>query len=587
MASSSGTQTVYNYTQNQLPEWYTNYLSGITGRANQYMDQELAQGPQVYGGQRVAGLTQDEQGAYQMVRDQQGNYVPYIDQSGNWVREGVNASETGAFAPYRDQATRLTEAGVNYDVLGGVDPILNSTLNTDFTNAAGSGDNYLNQGLGTALDGTTFLRSAGERNTAKTFDPYSQQAVNLAYRGTADTLGTSSPYVTQAANMNGLATASPYLSKAAGDFPSEAARYMSPYTSLVTDRIADLGARNLKEKLLPTISDDFIRAGQYGSTGQRDTVGKALRDTQEAVLGEQARSLESGYATAGNLYGQDAARYAGLAGTAGNLGLGQGNLSLNVGKTLADIQGSDLNRTLQASGQISDVGKFATQAQQEDASRLLQAGSQMGQIGLGIGGLGIQRGQLGLGAAQAQAGNARDIAQMRAGILENTAQRQFQGGQQMAGIGAQNAGFVGNDAGRRMQGATQYAGLGQQIQQQGLTGASAMENIGQTQRGLNQQNLDVAYGDYLEQRDQPWTTLGRAGSLVTGFQLPTSGTSQQQSRGGGPSTTAQVAGAVAGGIGLANSGLFRAKGGKVKKPKAVASYGKLPKRGLSMMMEAA
>lgn len=540
MASSSGTQTVYNYTQNQLPEWYTNYLSGITGRANQYVDQELAQGPQVYGGQRVAGLSPDEMGAYEMVRDQQGNYVPYLN-----------------------QAARLTEAGVNYDVLGGVDPILNATLNTDFTGAAGSGDNYLNQGLGTAMDGTTFLRSAGERNTAKTFDPYSQQAVNLAYRGgLGDTLGTSSPFVTQAANMNGLATASPYLSKAGGDFPSEAARYMSPYTSLVTDRIADLGARNLKEKLLPTISDDFIRAGQYGSTGQRDTVGKALRDTQEAVLGEQARSLESGYATAGNLYGQDAARYAGLAGTAGNLGLGQGNLSLNVGKTLADIQGSDLNRTLQASGQISDVGKFATQAQQEDASRLLQAGSQMGQIGLGIGGLGIQRGQLGLGAAQAQAGNARDIAGIRAGVLQDTASRQFQGGQQMAG-------------------------LGQQIQQQGLTGASAMENIGQTQRGLNQQNLDVAYGDYLEQRDQPWTTLGRAGSLVTGFQLPTSGTSQQQSRGGGPSTTAQVAGAVAGGIGLANSGLFRAKGGKVKKPKAVASYGKLPKRGLSMMMEAA
>lgn len=538
--ASGGTQTVYQYNQNQLPEWYTNYLSGITGRANQYLDQELAQGPQVYGGPRVAGLTPDEQGAYQMVRDQQGNYVPYLN-----------------------QAARLTEAGANYDVLGGVDPILQSTLATDFSGAAGSGDAYLNQGIGTALDANSLLRTAGERNTATTFDPYSQQAVNLAYRGgLGDTFTKSSPFVTQAANMNGLATASPYLSKAAGDFPSEAARYMSPYTSLVTDRIADLGARNLKEKLLPTISDDFIRAGQYGSTGQRDTIGRALRDTQEAVLGEQARSLEAGYGTAGQLYGQDAARYAGLAGTAGNLGLGQGNLSLNVGRTLADIQGSDLNRSLQASNQVSDIGKFATQAQQEDASRLLQAGSQMGQIGLGIGGLGIQRGQLGLSGAQAQAGNARDIAGMRAGILTDAAGRQFQAGQQMAG-------------------------LGQQIQQQGLTGASALENIGQTQRGINQQNLDVGYGDYLEQRDQPWTTLGRAGSLVTGFQLPSSSSSQQQSRGGGPSTTAQVAGAVAGGIGLANSGLFKAKGGKVKKPRAVASYGKLPKRGLSMMMEAA
>jgi len=69
-------------------------------------------------------------------------------------------------------------------------------------------------------------------------------------------------------------------------------KFMSPYTQGVTDRIAELGARNLREKLLPEVNDTFIRAGQFGGSRNADFTARALRDTNESILGQQATALE-------------------------------------------------------------------------------------------------------------------------------------------------------------------------------------------------------------------------------------------------------------------------------------------------------
>lgn len=82
-------------------------------------------------------------------------------------------------------------------------------------------------------------------------------------------------------------------------------QFMSPYTDGVVNRIADLGTRNLSEKLLPEVNDTFIKAGQFGSSRNADFTLRALRDTNESILGQQATALEnaqknamSGYQTA-------------------------------------------------------------------------------------------------------------------------------------------------------------------------------------------------------------------------------------------------------------------------------------------------
>ena len=74
--------------------------------------------------------------------------------------------------------------------------------------------------------------------------------------------------------------------------------YMNPYTQNVTDQIARLGARNLSENLLPAVSDQFIRAGQFGSSGMGTFGERALRDTQESILSNQTSALNTGYTQA-------------------------------------------------------------------------------------------------------------------------------------------------------------------------------------------------------------------------------------------------------------------------------------------------
>lgn len=84
--------------------------------------------------------------------------------------------------------------------------------------------------------------------------------------------------------------------------------YMNPYTANVTDAIAKLGARNLSENLLPAVSDQFIKAGQFGGSRMGEFGARALRDTQESVLNQQAQALQSGYGQALTASGADRER---------------------------------------------------------------------------------------------------------------------------------------------------------------------------------------------------------------------------------------------------------------------------------------
>jgi hypothetical protein len=74
--------------------------------------------------------------------------------------------------------------------------------------------------------------------------------------------------------------------------------YMNPYNQAVTDQIAKLGARNLTENLLPGVSDQFIRAGSFGGSRMGEFGNRAVRDTQESILNQQANALQQGYTQA-------------------------------------------------------------------------------------------------------------------------------------------------------------------------------------------------------------------------------------------------------------------------------------------------
>jgi hypothetical protein len=231
-----------------------------------------------------------------------------------------------------------------------------------------------------------------------------------------------------------LDTAGGMLTQAGGGFnQGEFDTLMNPYIDQVVGTIAQRGARNLTENLLPGVNTTFTGAGQFGGSRHAEFTNRALRDSQEAILAEQGRAMASGFSDQMKAYN--------------------------------DMQ----NRRISA--------------------------------GQGIGNL---------------------------------------------------------------------AQLGQGID---LRDNAALEAIGQTQQQQNQQNLNLGYSDFLEQRNYPRENIAFLNSALRG--LPMSGqTTTSTSTGPGnvsnfaPSPLSQIAGAGVGVFGLGKSlGLF-AEGGAVKRPAA-------------------
>lgn len=306
-------------------------------------------------------------------------------------------------------------------------------------------------------DYTQGLLSKSNAVAGEAFQPYEAPRIagfspdqESAFKMTRDMAGQYAPNIQNAIDMaegstdyNAVGASAPFLNQAAGTFTgSNVDQYLNPYISNVVNRVGELGARNLREQLMPAIGDQFIRAGQYGSSTMQQTVGRALRDTEESVLAEQNKALAQGYNTAGQLFGQDMSRIAGIGQTAGNL-------------------------TSQA---------------------------------------------------------ARD---------------------QLAA--AQQTGALSN--------------LGQTM---GLRDAAALEAVGQTQQNLGQRNLDLAYQDFLEQRDYPKTQLSFLSSMLRGIPYGTTTSSTQTGPGSSfqPSPLAQLAGSAS--LLSALGGMKFAEGGEVK-----------------------
>jgi hypothetical protein len=212
---------------------------------------------------------------------------------------------------------------------------------------------------------------AGQQNIATTpyqtyqgprvagFTPTQQQGMQQ----TIGAAGLAAPVIQQATGVaqqqigqSGLSAAQPYLTAAGRAAYGDVAKYMNPYNDAVTNRIAQLGTRTLTEQLLPSINDQFIRAGQPGSSRNADMFGRAARDTGESILAEQAKALQAGYGGALTAAQEDLRRQGQLAQTAGNLGTEGVRSGLDVAKTLAELGTGAQTSGLAGAKAITDVG---------------------------------------------------------------------------------------------------------------------------------------------------------------------------------------------------------------------------------------
>jgi len=289
---------------------------------------------------------------------------------------------------------------------------------------------------------------AATRAQQGAFTPALNQGIGAINQSTQTSgFQAANPTLNQAIGMSPTTGAMPYLTAAGQTAPGMVDQYMNPYQDAVVNRVGDLAARQLREKLMPQVSDTFVRAGQFGSSRMQEATGQALRDVQESALAEQGKLLNQGY---------------------------QGALT----------------------------------AAQEDMRR-------QGQIGQTIGNLGLQQQQ-----------NLGQLGQAQGNLQNASNQNLISAGQQLGAL----------------------ARSGQQM---GYTDTAALEAIGQQQQALNQRNLDVAYQDFVAQRDYPKSQLGFLSNLVRG--QPYSQTTNTAST--GPASIYQPSGLsqILGGLTLANA----------------------------------
>jgi hypothetical protein len=180
-----------------------------------------------------------------------------------------------------------------------------------------------------------------------------------------------------AANAPGaLDTAQPFLTQAGQTSVSNIGSYMNPYNEAVTNRIAELGTRNLTENIMPQIEGRYIQAGQLGFGGRGGTGGtpsgmmtdtsRAVRDVSADILAQQTKALQSGYSEAAGLAGTDLSRFGNLASTAGNLAQTQQEQQLAASGALSNLGARAQDLGLTGAGALAKVGEMEQQQGQKN-----------------------------------------------------------------------------------------------------------------------------------------------------------------------------------------------------------------------------
>jgi hypothetical protein len=107
--------TSYQTQQTGMPDWYNDYIKGIAGKGVELAGQAQAQGaPQ----QSIAGLTPDQQQAFQQVRNNQGSWQP--------LTQGAGQAFQGAQTAVQGPAQSFTDAGTQQKYMS---PYTSSVVN--------------------------------------------------------------------------------------------------------------------------------------------------------------------------------------------------------------------------------------------------------------------------------------------------------------------------------------------------------------------------------------------------------------------------------------------------------------------------
>lgn len=138
------------------------------------------------------------------------------------------------------------------------------------------------------------------------------------------------------------------------------------------------------------------------------------------------------------------------------------------------------------------------------------------------------------------------------------------------------ANLYGTEQSRRITAAPYMAAIGEQLQSQQMKDVAGLEQIGAQRQNLAQQSADLAYQDFMAQRDYPFTQLQKVASIGG---TPSGTGSTTVERAPGPSTLGQLGGVLGSTVGLIGAtggfgsggwltNLFKAEGGEISMAEA-------------------
>ena len=506
-APAPSSQTV---TQTAIPEYARPYVESMLGKSEALTD--INQNPyQAYGGERIAGFNPNQQTAFANVMSQ----TPASQLGGATglaERAGLGALQT------QGQAGQLGQEALGYGATGslyggmGAQQAMQRAQQT-----ARQAGLYGGMGVGFGA------QAAGMAPTAQRFG---QESADIGLGGLGyGAMGAGYGGRGVQAAEQGFGAGEAFARQATDPYAMQA--YMSPYMQNAVDyqksqaiRDFEVGQQAQKARA--------VGAGAFGGSRQAIAESEAQRNLSNQLAGIQATGTQKAF--------EDAQRQQQFGANLGLQGLQAGYGGLGLGMQGAGVGLSGLGTALQ--------GQQARMQSLGQAGQLLGQGIQGAQAGLQ--GVGAQQaaGQLGLqGTAQGMQGAGMGLQ----GVQAATGAGQL--GLQGFGAATQAAGTLGT------LGQTQFG------QEQAILGEQ--QKVGAIQQAQAQQGLDLAYQDFLKQRNYPYQQLAFQSDMLRG--LPLSQASQSIYT-APPSMGSQLGGLGMSALGLYGmSGGFKAKGGMVGK----------------------
>lgn len=315
---------------------------------------------------------------------------------------------------------------------------------------------------------------------------------------------------------------------------SQAQQYMSPFIQQALEpqmREATLSAKRAQ------LNEDLgaARQGTYGGSRKLLAGMERERNLQQQLGDIYGRGMQTAYESAQQQFERDRAAQQGARQTNLQAALGVQQLGTQTGlqTALANLDARTQANVQNLAAQLQTQGLNANQALQAALANQ-QAGITVGQQNLQAQ---LQTQQLAAQQAmQAQLANQQyDLEAQR--LAEQS--RQFGAQQGLAGLA--QAGQMGQTLGN----------LGQYEQQADLSRLGMQQQTAAQDQALEQQRLDLAYQDFLRQRDYEAEKLQQYSSLLRG--VPVAPSSTQTAYAPAPSVASQLLGTGLGALGLAKT----------------------------------